>query len=181
MVSESGHQTPESSEKPAASKIKEIGVGIGEIKVSRNPAAALVAYGIGSCVSVCIYDPLAQVAGMAHVLLPSALNDKHEKNRTIYADVAIPELLRKMKDKGAVKRRLKVRLAGGARVVKSLSHPDGDIGKRNIAEVKRLIDEINAEIDFMDVGGAHGRTIRFYVGTGEVVVSSARRPTKKSG
>jgi chemotaxis protein CheD len=181
MSTESGQQMPDGLPKTTASKIREIGVGIGEIKVSGNPAAALVAYGIGSCVSVCVYDPLVQVAGMAHVLLPSAQNDKYEKNRTIYADVAIPELLRKMKEKGAVKRRLKVRLAGGARVVKSLSHPDGDIGKRNIAEVKRLLGEHNADIDFMDVGGAHGRTIRFYVETGEVVVSSARRPTKKSG
>ncbi|MFA6450466.1 MAG: chemotaxis protein CheD [bacterium] len=172
---------PGQPQRSLATNNKEIDVGIGEIKISRNPAAALTAYGVGSCITVCVYDPLARVAGMAHVLLPKSDGNEREKNSKIYADVAVPELMRKMKEKGAVKRRMKAKLAGGSRVVKSLSHPGGDIGKRNADEVKRILNEINTEIEFMDIGGEHGRTIRFFVGTGEMVVTSTRHPKKISG
>jgi chemotaxis protein CheD len=181
MSLDSGRTAPGQPQRSSVSNSKEIDVGIGEIKISRNPAAVLVAYGVGSCISVCMYDPFVQIAGMAHVLLPKSEGNERGKNSAIYADVAVPELFRKMKDKGAVKRRMKVKLAGGSRVVKSLSHPNGDIGKRNADEVNRILDEINAEIEFMDIGGNHGRTIRFFVGTGEMIVSSSRHPKKKSG
>jgi len=163
-----------------AEKIKAIGVGIGEIKTSRNPYAVLTAYGVGSCISVCLHDPMIPVAGMAHVLLPKIKEGSAKENRNAYADVAVPELVKRMLRKGAVKRRMTVQLAGGASVVKSVPHPNGDIGKRNIDEVKRLLDEMNLKISCMDVGGNHSRTIRFHVGTGEMKVSSARRAPKTS-
>ncbi len=163
-----------------AEKIKTIGVGIGEIKTSRNPYAVLTAYGVGSCISICVHDPLIPVAGMAHVLLPKLKEGSAKENRNAYADVAVPELVKRMLRKGAVKRRMTVQLAGGASVVRSVPHPNGDIGKRNIDEVKRLLEEMNMRIACMDVGGNHGRTIRFHVKTGEMKVSSARRAPKTS-
>ncbi len=33
--------------------------------------AVIVTLGLGSCVAIMLYDPEAQVGGMAHVLLPS--------------------------------------------------------------------------------------------------------------
>jgi chemotaxis protein CheD len=176
MSIESSRNEAGQTKKFSAADPKEIDVGIGEIKISRNPAAVLVAYGVGSCISVCVHDPFVRIAGMAHVLLPKSDSEGRGKKSTIYADVAVPELLRRMKDRGALKRRMKVKLAGGARVVKPL----GDIGKRNADEIIRILDEADTEIEFMDVGGNHGRTIRFFVATGEMVVSSARRPVKNS-
>ena len=51
-----------------------LAVGLGEIKVSRRPVEMLVAYGLGSCVGVGMYDPAARVAGLLHAVLPERLN-----------------------------------------------------------------------------------------------------------
>ncbi len=49
-------------------------VGIGEVITSDTPNDVLGAYGLGSCVAICLYDPVAQVGGMLHALLPTAPN-----------------------------------------------------------------------------------------------------------
>ena len=43
----------------------------GEGAVSADPSAIFTAL-LGSCVSVCFYDPIAHVGGMNHVLLPDS-------------------------------------------------------------------------------------------------------------
>ena len=45
--------------------------GIGEMVITTNPNAALIAYGLGSCVALSMWDPMACVAGLAHFMLPS--------------------------------------------------------------------------------------------------------------
>ena len=45
-------------------------VGISAIEVAKAPAT-LTALALGSCVAVILYDHLAKVGGLAHVLLPS--------------------------------------------------------------------------------------------------------------
>nr|MBO2470888.1 chemotaxis protein CheD [Bacillota bacterium] len=48
-----------------------IKVGMADLQVAKAPDR-LVTVGLGSCVAVCIYDPTAKVAGLAHVMLPSS-------------------------------------------------------------------------------------------------------------
>ena len=48
-----------------------ISVGIADLKIVRSPDV-LVTFALGSCVGICLYDPNVKVAGMSHVLLPSA-------------------------------------------------------------------------------------------------------------
>lgn len=43
---------------------RRISVGIGQIAVSSDAAEVLVAYGLGSCVGVSAYDPVAHVGGL---------------------------------------------------------------------------------------------------------------------
>jgi chemotaxis protein CheC len=40
------------------------------LMIETVPDEVLVAYGLGSCVAVCLYDPAARVGGMLHALLP---------------------------------------------------------------------------------------------------------------
>ena len=47
-----------------------IAVGLGDLFVSS--AEELVAYSLGSCVAICLWDPVTKVAAMAHVVLPTA-------------------------------------------------------------------------------------------------------------
>src|SRR5690606_10864317 len=52
--------------------------------------------GIVSCVGVALYDPIAKIGGMAHVMLPNQALSRGDTNRAKYADTAIPLLIDKM-------------------------------------------------------------------------------------
>ena len=47
-------------------------IGIGEFAVTTNAQAEIVTHALGSCVAVCLWDPVSHVAGMLHFLLPEA-------------------------------------------------------------------------------------------------------------
>ena len=49
-----------------------ISVGLGEVEVSKDPLVVLAAHGLGSCIGVLAYDPIAKVGGLAHILLPDS-------------------------------------------------------------------------------------------------------------
>ena len=69
-------------------------VSIGELAVSRAADDVLVAYGLGSCVAVCLYDPVARVAGMLHALLPNVPDgNRANGNASKFADQGVPLLL----------------------------------------------------------------------------------------
>jgi chemotaxis protein CheD len=158
---------------------KPVWVNIAEYAVSKDKDEVLIAYGVGSCVICCVYDRIVPVAGMIHVMLP-VRNDMHrrETEDAGYADVGIPILIQAMRDSGALDTRMVVKLAGGANIVKSATQLDRDIGRRNLVETRRILKDIGLFTVFEDVGGTHWRTIRFYTGTGRLVVSAGGNTQK---
>ncbi|MFZ2071825.1 MAG: hypothetical protein WAV32_09595 [Halobacteriota archaeon] len=48
--------------------------GIGEMKVVHNPHQ-LIIVGLGSCIGLSLYDRIAKVGGMAHIMLPEGNNN----------------------------------------------------------------------------------------------------------
>ena len=69
-------------------------VGIGELAVSNAPDDVIVTHALGSCVAVCLYDPVAGVAAMLHFLLPDArINAQRARMQpAAFADLGIPLL-----------------------------------------------------------------------------------------
>ncbi len=53
-----------------------ITVDVSDAKVSSNPMDILATYSLGSCVAVCLYDPVVIVGGMLHYQLPSSEADQ---------------------------------------------------------------------------------------------------------
>src|SRR5438105_9862218 len=95
-------------------------VGLGEAKALKDAPGSedtLVAYGLGSCVAVCLWDPATRVAGMAHVVLPGA--DPTGAPNARFAGSALPALIARMQAHGAGSdpRQFIARLAGGAQVL----------------------------------------------------------------
>src|ERR1700674_3974760 len=77
-------------------------VGLGEARVIKGltqPMETLVAYGLGSCVAICLFDATSKVVGMAHVVLPGA--DPAGAPNAKYARSALPALISKMQSLGA--------------------------------------------------------------------------------
>ena len=79
-----------------------ITVNMGQLEVSRWAGDVLTALGLGSCVTVCAYDPALGLAGMIHVVLPSsAISRSTEEGPAKFADVGVPRLVEEMEKEGA--------------------------------------------------------------------------------
>src|SRR5207302_296709 len=77
-------------------------VGLGEahaLKAEPGVDAALVAYGLGSCVALCLWDAKARVAGMAHIVVPG--EDPNGAPNPRFARSALPALVSVMRAYGS--------------------------------------------------------------------------------
>ncbi|MBE3598850.1 MAG: chemotaxis protein CheD [Limnochordaceae bacterium] len=147
-------------------------VRIGEIEVARF-TGVLMALGLGSCVGVALYDPSTRVAGLAHVFLPSSPNGHLQGEPPArFADTGVDALVRRMEEAGAVRRRLVARIAGGAQLFLRSEGAGLDVGRRNVQAVREALARLAIPIAGEDVGGHRGRSIRLFVETGRVLVST---------
>jgi len=141
-----------------------IKVGMADLKACKLPDA-LTTLGLGSCVGVCLYDPVTKVSGMAHVMLPDSKQITREKSNPMkFADTGIDMLIKNMISLGADKKRLKAKIAGGAQMFafNATSSSIGRIGDRNVEAVKAKLKELAIPIVAEDTGANYGRTIEFY-------------------
>ena len=134
----------------------------------------LVVYGLGSCVAVCLYDPVAQVGGMLHALLPSAPGDNGANGTpTKFVDRGLPILFEKMMALGAQQNRLLVYLCGGAQILSAPGFSNNlNIGQRNIQTAEALLQEAGFRIRAKDIGGNAGRTVKLNIRDGQVTVKT---------
>lgn len=148
-------------------------IGIGEWQVSNNHADELKTYALGSCIAVCAYDPKKKVAGLIHIALPdSKVNQtKAGKMPGYFADTGLPLLFEDMVKKGAEKKNIKIKLAGGSSIMDQNRH--FDIGRRNAIAIKKFLWKNGFGVLKEDTGGNSSRTVSFKVGDGSIVVSNA--------
>lgn len=154
---------------------KEITVGIADMKFTRCEGR-LITYALGSCVGVCLYDPVAKVGAMVHVMLPKKLENGSDANVYKFADSGIRATIRKIEIFGAVKRRMVAKIAGGA---KMFDIPGGgtlgSIGQRNIESVRRTLREEGIPIVSEEVGANYARTLIFDCSNGQGNIRSFGR------
>jgi len=145
-------------------------IGLGEMVISRDPQDVLVAYGLGSCVGVGMFDPGLHVAGMVHTVLPEHMNGNgHAPGK--FVDTGVPALLEAMLKAGAERRRLIIWMAGGANMLLSPTMTKAfDIGNRNVQAAIKVINSLNLRLSGQEVGGNIGRTVRLYVAEGRLTV-----------
>jgi chemotaxis protein CheD len=139
-------------------------VGLGEARVIKGvsrPRETLVAYGLGSCVAICLFDARSQVAGMAHVVLPGA--DPTGVPNAKYAGTALPALISSMQSQGAGDpRRYVARLAGGAQILTlGGSGKLPRIGEQNALAVQEALKSNGIPLQGTDLGGSKGRSVWF--------------------
>ena len=145
-------------------------VNISDAKVSDNPADTLVTYSLGSCIGVCIYDPPSGIGGMLHYQLPASKMDPERAQRDpfMFADTGMKHLVDKIVSMGANKKRLQVKIAGGASMNNG---PSGfDIGKRNYLALRKICWMNSLFIDAEDIGGSSPRNMYLKLADGTVTV-----------
>ncbi len=171
-------------------------VPISEMIVSAELDDVLVVYGLGSCVVVCLYDPLVQVGGMLHALLPTPIESNNNNNTggmlhsmwsgstrsknkntigkpTKFVDQGMPLLINSLVELGAKPNRLVAQVCGGARMLTGPGFNGSlDIGRRNVLAAKTALKAANLEICARSTGGRIGRTVKLHIASGQVTVKS---------
>lgn len=153
-----------------------ITIGIGDLKVCRAPDV-LVTYALGSCVGICLLDSAAGIGGLSHIMLPESTGMSGQNSPMKFADLALPMLVQQMVASGANRSRLTAKIAGGATMFQ-IANEKFNIGERNIAAVKKFLNENRIPILAEDCGLNYGRTQLFYPATGVMEIRAAAKGTK---
>lgn len=120
---------------------------------------------LGSCVSVCLYDPVLRFGGMNHFLLPTKTSGSNADTDTILnGDYSMEVLVNAMLNKGAKKVRLVAKAFGGGTIVTSIRMA---IGERNSEFAHEWLDREGIPLVASDFNGPWSRKIVFVPNSGE--------------
>lgn len=157
-----------------------IKVGMADLNIAEG-GAVIKTTGLGSCVGLTLYDPQLRLGGMAHIMLPSSdIAREGQLNIAKYADTAVPELLNRLKSKGAVMKRLVAKMAGGAQMFAFMGGSDTmRIGPRNVEATKLMLEQFDIAVIGEDTGGNYGRTVELNTETGIFSIRSVQYGVKE--
>jgi chemotaxis protein CheD len=149
----------------------------GEYFVTRSDE--IITTVLGSCISACVRDPGLRVGGMNHFMLPEDTTqgssnwlDPRAGLATRYGSFAMESLLNDLMKLGARRDRLEVKLAGGGRILASMT----DVGERNIQFVRNWLSIEGLKIAGEDVGDSYPRRIQYFPASGRVLMFRLRSP-----
>ena len=142
------------------------------MKISTSPEDEIITFALGSCLGVTIYDPVAHIGAMVHVMLPSSSIDpvKAAMNPCMFVDTGVKNLFLESYQAGAQRNRLIVVAAGGA-CANGLQQDDYfQIGKRNVTVLRSLLWKNGIILKNSDFGGNLARTLSLDIATGKVTM-----------
>ncbi|MDD6351415.1 MAG: chemotaxis protein CheD [Lachnospiraceae bacterium] len=148
-------------------------VRISDMKMASGDAD-ITTYALGSCVGISFYDPYRKMGALLHVLLPEQPVGR-DPNDMKYADSGIRKTWSILEQNGFTRENTIVKIAGGARMF-PVNRKDGvlgDIGRKNVEMVRKVLAEKKLPIRGEDVGGDAARTMTLDVGTGKVTIRPA--------
>ncbi|MFK7835807.1 MAG: chemotaxis protein CheD [Sulfitobacter sp.] len=132
----------------------------GEYHVSNDPTATISTL-LGSCVSCCLWDPVAGVGGMNHILLASHSQQSLNVDDLAGAN-AMELLINDMLKLGGQRSRFQAKAFGGAQMVSGLSN----IGPTNSTFLLDYLDRENIPCVSHSLGGEIARQVVFVPVTG---------------
>lgn len=133
----------------------------GEFATASNPEQRISTL-LGSCVSVCLWDDVAGLGGMNHMVLPEGTGVEI-RSSSIGAS-AMELLINALLRRGAGREHLKAKMFGGASMVEGLS----TIGEQNATFARDYLMRESIPLLAENVGGKEARQIRFWPVTGRV-------------
>jgi chemotaxis protein CheD len=155
-----------------------IKVSMADYKTGISPDN-LISYGLGSCVGIALYDPVARIGGLAHIMLPNSAQSRSSENPAKFADTAIPLVLNELARMGAQTSRLSAKIAGGAQMFSFMNSTDiMRVGERNVEAVHRVLQQLNVKLVAEDTGGNYGRTVELQLATGKFRVKTINKGEK---
>ena len=134
----------------------------GRIFVSAEPCTVRMV--LGSCVAVCLWDPLRAVGGANHFLLPYPGGNGQDSPR--FGNVATQRLIEKMLAFGCTKPSLVAKLFGGSCVLEAFQNKETHLGTKNVSVARKLLQDEGIPVIAEDVGGQRGRKVIFQTNDG---------------
>lgn len=131
----------------------------GDYAVSAAPNVVMSTV-LGSCVSVCMFDPAAKVGGMNHFLL--ATGGGAQSNDLKYGVNAMELLINQLIRAGGLRSNFRAKLFGGARMNNNLN----DIGASNAKFAQEFLSQESIPCLSHSLGGNMARRVRFTPTTG---------------
>lgn len=139
-------------------------IGIAGIEVVRAPDRIRTV--IGSCIGIAIYDRVAKIGGLAHIILPDSNQGSGDPGK--FADTATDMLIERMVDAGADRKRLVAKITGGASMFGN--EPSLGLGERNAQAVHDRLLHHAIRLAASATGGTKGRKMMLDPATGTVYV-----------
>ncbi len=149
----------------------------GELCVSREPV--IIKTLLGSCVSVCLYDPGARVGGMNHILLPGSADMDQFNTSARYGVNAMDKLITRMLANGVDRKRLVAKVFGGAHILEQVDAKFSP-GAGNVEFAFKYLETESIPVAGFNVAGFNPRRIYFNTGTGKVLMERVRRAEEKT-
>ena len=148
-------------------------VAAGSYYVDTQKPMILEAY-LGTCVGVALYDPVAGVGGLIHLLLPEPMGIEGTFQPEKYASTGFPLFLQALTDAGASVENMKACIAGGA-LVGPIDDSDLelDIGGRTAERVMQFIAAEGIRVDNLETGGFFTCSLTLDMSTWEYCIEPA--------
>ncbi len=159
---------------PSEQSAKRVNVIQGEFSVS-DDAQTIFTTVLGSCIAACLRDPVAQVGGMNHFLLPGRVQSNGSMESESYAVHLMELLVNGLLARGAQRSRLQAKLFGGGKMIAELP----DVGVRNAAFAQKFLTMESIEYLGGSVGGDLARRVDFWPVSGRArqkFVQAAQAP-----
>ena len=136
---------------------------------------------LGSCVSVCLYDPASGIGGMNHFMLPKLVQPGTPDNCSgaclskgsccaRYGNCAIRQLLQELERLGADSSRLQAKLFGAAEMMGAAMQ----VGEKNAEFAVEHLKRLRIPISASDLGGSYPRKVIFFPASGRAFVKRCR-------
>lgn len=123
---------------------------------------------VGSCITVCLYDPMARCGGMNHFLLPRN-NVGAVSAASSYGDVAMSLLLQALEQCGGRSERMHAKVFGAAEVLRFAPN-EATVGELNRQFVDACLKQLRIPIMASHIGGSSGMHVRFLCRSGQAFV-----------
>ncbi len=139
----------------------------GSFRVEKKGPLLLQAF-LGTCVGVGLYDKVADIGGMIHILLPEPPSTTPPEYPEKYASTGLPLLIEQLLALGADPDNLSATIAGGA-LVAPLSELDIhlDIGGRSTEIAIDILHQYGIQIVQSETGGFFTCTLELNMATGQ--------------
>ncbi|MGH1462014.1 MAG: chemotaxis protein CheD [Neptuniibacter sp.] len=141
-------------------------VAPGEFYVSNSDMVITTV--LGSCISVCIHDPVKKLGGLNHFMLPNSGSNDDLSRSMRYGFFAMEQLINELMKYGCRRESLQIKLTGGGEMIRSAIN---QIGQQNIDFILQYLKDEGLNFIASDLGGNRARKVAYFPLEGRMLVN----------